>query len=240
MKDFTLVSNGILFDKELSAMQFRILCALQSYDFQDKDGARKGQVWPSIRELAERLGVHVNTVQRCVCALQKRGYLTKGEERAKNGKWTHNVYTFSHAHCSVYGEASRAQSSVAAVHIPVCEPHTSQCVLNILSKNTKQADEERERDNTHTQRATTSSSLKQSDAVEIYEELSDRRCGRLQRDAIDAAVDDPQRWREVVEQWMLRGHNEGNVAGMLDVYENGWRDENGWRNEYGDDDATSD
>jgi hypothetical protein len=52
-----------------------------------------------------------------------------------------------------------------------------------------------------------------------------RRANNVQKDYISTRVDDLDRWREVLQDWRAEGYSPTSVKSMLDVYENGWRDE---------------
>jgi len=70
-------------------------------------------------------------------------------------------------------------------------------------------------------------SSKTHPAVRIYWELTDKRPrrGSLQYDRIVRTVTDNEQklrhWRAVVEAWLLAGHRDTNVKGMLDWFANG-------------------
>ena len=47
------------------------------------------------------------------------------------------------------------------------------------------------------------------------------------RDDVVSVVDDADKWRDIVHDWMGKGWNKQNISGMLDVYKNGWSSKNG-------------
>ncbi len=47
------------------------------------------------------------------------------------------------------------------------------------------------------------------------------------RDDVVSVVDDTDKWRDIVHDWMGKGWNKQNISGMLDVYKNGWSSKNG-------------
>jgi len=65
----------------------------------------------------------------------------------------------------------------------------------------------------------------EAEAVAIYHEVMPRRANNVQKDYISTRVDDLDRWREVLQDWRAEGYSPTSVKSMLDVYENGWRDE---------------
>ncbi len=82
-------------------------------------------------------------------------------------------------------------------------------------------------------------------AVAIVREVTGKAPNQTQAAAITQAIDDTERWRNVVQDWTLSGYKAGNVAGMIDVYCNGWRDDDRRRrnhrrhNPYGDTETTT-
>jgi len=64
-----------------------------------------------------------------------------------------------------------------------------------------------------------------AEAVAIYHEIMPRRANNVQKDYISTRVDDLDWWREVLQDWRAEGYSPTSVKSMLDVYENGWRDE---------------
>lgn len=60
-------------------------------------------------------------------------------------------------------------------------------------------------------------------AIQIFEELCERKPNQQQHQAILAAVTDCAKWRTVLTDWLMRGYGPSNVVGQLDVYANGWQ-----------------
>jgi DNA-binding MarR family transcriptional regulator len=99
---WTKIDNAALCDKRLSATEFRLWCALLSFDWAaDTAGQqrrKKGVVWPSQTTLAEKLGVSRSTVQRSLEGLVALGYVVRvagsggGQLRAGGGRWYRNAY----------------------------------------------------------------------------------------------------------------------------------------------------
>jgi len=62
-------------------------------------------------------------------------------------------------------------------------------------------------------------------AVQVYHDVMPRRANNVQKDYISTRVEDLDRWREVLRDWRAEGYSPKSVKKMLDVYENGWRNE---------------
>ena len=63
------------------------------------------------------------------------------------------------------------------------------------------------------------------EAVQVYHDVMPRRANNVQKDYISTQVEDLDRWREVLRDWRAEGYSPKSVKKMLDVYENGWRNE---------------
>jgi biotin operon repressor len=89
--DFTIVQNSLITDSNLSDSEFRLLVAMQSYDWQDKEtGERKGAVWPSMARLGKQLGVGRRAIFDRLQRLVKKGYLVP--LRQGGGRRRPNIY----------------------------------------------------------------------------------------------------------------------------------------------------
>lgn len=99
---FTQVWDAAIFDRRLRPVDFRVLCALLSYDwvrrFMNGERARLRKVWPSQQTLASRLGLHRHTIQTALRRLEECGYIEirrgegDGEWHAEDGRWVGNAY----------------------------------------------------------------------------------------------------------------------------------------------------
>lgn len=99
---FTQIWDVAIFDQRLRPVDFRVLCALLSYDwvrrFMNGERGRLRKVWPSQRTLASRLGLHRHTIQAALRRLEECGYIEirrgegDGEWHAEDGRWVGNAY----------------------------------------------------------------------------------------------------------------------------------------------------
>ena len=79
-------------DNRLSSGQKILLASLMSFDFADKDGKRKGMVFPSITVLSERSGLSPRSIINGINALEELNYI----QSIRVGKKCNNRYFFVH------------------------------------------------------------------------------------------------------------------------------------------------
>jgi hypothetical protein len=72
-----------------------------------------------------------------------------------------------------------------------------------------------------------------STPFEVYREVFSASPTKAQIRAMMDTVTDLGKWREVCNTWSLKGYRSNNYAGLLDVYENGWRDDTGGKGSKG-------
>ena len=75
LKGFTQVPNLVLFDTSLSPLDRLVMATLLSFDWQDGNGVRKRQVWPSIETLANLVGRSRRQIIRALQRLEQAGYI---------------------------------------------------------------------------------------------------------------------------------------------------------------------
>jgi hypothetical protein len=63
--------------------------------------------------------------------------------------------------------------------------------------------------------------------LSVYQEVFERQPSKAQSNAIIATVTDCDRWRDICTTWALKDFNPGNIADLLDVYANGWKEKHG-------------
>jgi len=79
---YTLVSNVIIFGyRKLTDAEKLTFQAIDSFDWPDEKGERKGYAYPSLSTLARLRGVDERTIRRHLAALEGAGLLTR-EQRA--------------------------------------------------------------------------------------------------------------------------------------------------------------
>lgn len=76
-RGFTQIPNLILTETKLSAQARIIYCILMAYDWQNKDGKKKGFVWPSQQTLADEAGFSVKSIQLYLDELEASGLIHK-------------------------------------------------------------------------------------------------------------------------------------------------------------------
>jgi biotin operon repressor len=89
---FTMVRNDILSARDLTPLDKLVLVALLSFDWQAKDGARKGKVWPGQRTIADTCGVSRRSIRVALARLRETGYV---EFDSTRGRGHIAEYTFT-------------------------------------------------------------------------------------------------------------------------------------------------
>ena len=85
-KNFTMISNTILRDKELSMKDRGVLCTICSLP----DG------WKfSIEGLSAIVTDGVDAIRASVIKLEKMGYMTRSKTRGKDGKYTSEIEVYT-------------------------------------------------------------------------------------------------------------------------------------------------
>lgn len=90
-RGYTIVPDALICDARLTALDFRLLVLLMSYDFEDPETKkRKGEVWPAMETLAGVLQVGRSTIFRSLLRLEDCQYLKK--VRGGGGRHLSNRY----------------------------------------------------------------------------------------------------------------------------------------------------
>lgn len=67
-----------------------------------------------------------------------------------------------------------------------------------------------------------------STPFEVYREVFTANPSKTQITAMMTTATNLEKWRTVCNEWTLKGYRANNFAGLLDVYQNGWRSGNGY------------
>ena len=206
-RNWTKVSNTLVFDTNLTAQEFRLLVALSSYDWSDREGKRKNRVWPAMQTLAEGLGVHRNSIGNWLKGLVRKGYIEKQSGRGCGGRWLSNTYVLTHrAQGHVQSETTVHNSDLDRAQADV-QPCTTADVHEADERNRQTGKKDEERD--------------VSPAVRIYKEETGKSLPPHWQQQVTQTVTNASLWEHVVREWLGNGHNPRNVLGMLDWYDNG-------------------
>lgn len=133
---WTAIDNAMIFDPSLTATEFRVLCALASYDWPDRGGARKGRVWPSMSTLAEGLGLSRRSVLAALRSLERKERIRK--VRGGGGKALSNVYELT-PYCANFAQYDPETAQKAT---PNCEENFAQ--IKQLKNTNREQEEERD------------------------------------------------------------------------------------------------
>lgn len=85
---FTQIKNELILDKNISAVEYRILNLLIAY-------SNNGLAFPSYRKISEKLGISKETTKRAINNLEKKDYILKENRIIGSGKKTSNCYYIS-------------------------------------------------------------------------------------------------------------------------------------------------
>ena len=190
---------------ELGAYGVAVYAALASYADEDSTA------YPSLGAVAEMLGCSRRQVRREINTLAQLGWIRYEERKSEDGANTsHMFYLLSCPYDSQSGP-SDSQSEGVRTHSPT--PSDTQS--DKVETNEVEPNEESE-----------SARPREDKAVQVYHDVMPRRANNVQKDYISTRVEDLGRWREVLRDWRAEGYSPKSVKKMLDVYENGWRNEN--------------
>lgn len=174
-----------------------------------------GKCTASKETLAEGLRISVRTAQRHIDKLIKDGYLEDLTPNQRNKP--HELITTAKA---------RIEFIVEAVDDGMPKSHTSG-MSKCHSHYDKMSDEESIKKQNKKNLLPPAPKKKSRDerldhpAMVAYNEIMRLWPAHSVRDKV-CAIDDADRWAEVLIEWAERGYNPRNIKGILEVYENGF------------------
>lgn len=185
------------------------------------------QCHPSIRRIAEMLGLSRPTVLKAIGKLEEEGLVKVERGPVKQGKRLVNVYTLLPV-----GEAPSALPRVVNVvdrhgqsPLPPLVNHVDHDSKGALpEQDLINKTQEDKRGRAYAERAPAPAPSLDLNldhpAVTAYRARFKLMPNEAQRAKIAAVVTDMARWQEVLEMWESRGWWKANVEGMLDRYKN--------------------
>ena len=198
---------GAVFDiKGLSPTLKFVLLAYADHASHDGSG-----IWPAVQSIATKTGYSKRTIQNATKELQELGYMKKvGHHESGTNLWQINTPDM--------GGAGDSPPGVQEIHAPHAGDSPKPLVnhqVNQKLNGGKPPKEKRKRDE-----------RLDHPAIIAYREEAHLHIPINLRDDVVEVVDDAERWQKVIHAWMGKGWNKQNIAGMLEVYNNGWEKKN--------------
>jgi len=190
---------------------------------EDQDGVERKWVWKTFAEWEEEFPFWSRrTIQRAVQSLRDEGILVVEQLRQSEGD-NRNWYAIDYESLPPSSQDDQGGSGQNDQGSTTEWPEGDDKVAKSAPAHNAPT-----RSETTTETTTESESAparEEDEAVAVYHDVTERRANNVQKDYIATRVEDLDWWREVVKDWIASDYNAGNVKGMLDVYENGWRDD---------------
>jgi len=137
------------------------------------------------------------------------GYATREQSHTEGGKWAETVYTI----------AEEPQTGFPVTVKPVTD--------NPLHSNKDSRDIDSSNNTTSARKKTRASAKPIPPAVKVFQQNAHRYPAKSWYEKVDAAIGADsvalQKWGAIVLEWVGKGWNPVNVAGMLEVYRDGWQ-----------------
>lgn len=235
---FTPIPNAVI-ESRLSANAFRIYCILAYHVNRDS-----GQAWPSYDLLQSISGMCRPTVSRSLTELLDAGLVTK---KRRFGRST--VYMIhSSSKNELLGDASSSKNELSVVQKMNCSSSKNE-LDNKTEDNKTESNKTDERAHARANSPTIAipaelrnqpapprkqrtpkpheptelERLRSNASVACYYETFGRWPDKLQARAIIEVATDAPKFSTVCSEWAMKGYKATNVAGILDVYQHGWR-----------------
>jgi hypothetical protein len=202
-KYFTQIPN-IIEIKGLGVYAFRLYFHLK------RVAGDKGKCYKSTETLAKDCGIGMASVSRAKKELIEHKLITIEKKKSKRGKPYHEIRIVN-----IWDENMAYFSKTSPQEVITSEEEfitSPQEIKNNPSKNkTNNKRKSRKRD-----------VRLDHPAIIAYREEVHLHVPINLRDDVIKKVDNAEKWKDIIHNWMLKGWNKQNIEGMLDVYENGW------------------
>lgn len=87
-KRFTIISEEVIFNTDLTGNDFKIFAYLNFY------GGQNGYAFTGLERMSNELNVSINTIRKSIKNLEKVGYLKVTKQRQKNGHELNHYYIY--------------------------------------------------------------------------------------------------------------------------------------------------
>lgn len=194
---------GAVFDIEgLSPTLKFVLLAYADHASHDGTG-----IWPAVQSIADKTGYSKRTIQNSTKELETLGYMKKiGQHKSGTNLWRINT--------PQVGGAGDSPPQVQDVHPPRAGDAPKPSVNHQVNQKIN-GDKSPKKNKKRDERLDHPAIIAYRDEVHLHVPIN-------LRDDVIEVVDDADRWRAVIHSWMGKGWNKQNIAGMLEVYNNGW------------------
>lgn len=160
--------------------------------------------------LGKDLGIGRTKVNQSLVTLVEDGWLTSTPTPGGRGRLTFKL-TDRGLTCSGNEQVTQDEQVPVQEMNTTCSPKTHPPFKREVKKEVKEG-------------ATAQGS---HEAIQAFRKATHRYPAKSWYDRIVDTVTDIEKWQQVCMEWVGKGWNPMNIAGMLDVYQNGWKGGNG-------------